>query len=110
MNSFTDIYFKMGEYKLVRSSYLNNGYLAVVAFSNTGECIGSVTVNIKGDKLEKNEAYLDENNLPGIGTILERDGYATRTGFCEYSGFCEYPKFKFNLDKLLTSQSQNGSM
>lgn len=73
MSSFTDIYFKRGEYKLVRSSYLNNGYLAVVAFSNIGECIGSVTVNIKGDKLEKNEAYLDENNLPGIGDVLERE-------------------------------------
>lgn len=100
MSFITEKYYKEGEFYLERTSYAVNDNLAVIAYSMSGEDYGAVTVNIPGKSLEKDEAFLDENNVPDIGEVLERIGVAKNTGEVAHSGFCTYPKYKFDLEKI----------
>jgi len=45
--------------------------------------------------VDKDEAFVDENNLPGIGEWLESNGLAEATGYGCPSGYCVYPLYKF---------------
>lgn len=85
--------------------------LAVQAFSQSEDCAdywepyGTVTVCLYvgcGD----NCAFVDTNNLPGIDTVLEKEGIAKKTGRVLQSGFCVYPEMKFNTNILKQMDSE----
>ena len=38
-------------------------------------------------------AFLDENNLPGIGKWIEENGLGVNMGYLAASGFCRYPLY-----------------
>ena len=40
-------------------------------------------------------AFVDENNLPGIGAWLKKHRIAKPLGFIQRSGFCSYELFSF---------------
>ena len=64
------------------------------------EDYATLTVNLEGsDRLPLNVQFIDENNLPGIGDWLEKNGIAQPTGLKARSGWCEYPAYAFNLPK-----------
>lgn len=51
---------------LEKAEYMNNT-LAVVMFNEDGELYGDVTVNLDHPMQSKQLAFLNENNMPGIG-------------------------------------------
>ena len=92
------------EVVLVRSVYLNDGSLAVLAFSVEGDEItdywNDVTVWVQ--PVESPFAYVDTNNGSswGVEELLKKNGIAEPTGGYAGSGFCSYPLYKFNWDKI----------
>ena len=79
--------FKGTEVSLSFDSYQNNGSLAVLM--NTvaeDELYGVITVNL-GSLLQTDRlAFVDENNLPGIGAWLRKNKIASPLGYKERSG------------------------
>lgn len=45
--------------------------------------------------VDDDEAFVDENNMPGIGEWLESNGLAEDTGYGCPSGYCVYPLYRF---------------
>ncbi len=85
------------EVSLSFETYRNNGTLAVEM--NTvpdEEPYAVITVNLccplQSDKL----AFVDENNLPGIGAWLKENNIASPLGYKQRSGFCLYELYSFN--------------
>lgn len=88
--------------ELCRTSYANNGSLAIVAKCN-GEDFATITVNLPYAYLgSEREAFVDENNLPGITSWLKRNKLITPAAGNDRlrSGFCEYRKWIFDIDKI----------
>ena len=89
--------FKNTEVKLSFDSYRNNGTLAVLM--NTipdDELYGVITVNL-GSLLQTDRlAFVEENNLPGIGAWLRKNKIASPLGYKERSGFCQYELYSFH--------------
>lgn len=86
-----------------RTTYVNNGRLAIVLLMKDPEdpVWGIVTVNIDdGIKLEENYAYLDTNNCPRIDIAIFEAGIGVPTGMYGMSGYCRYPLYKFDLSKI----------
>ena len=54
----------------------------------------------------KDCAYIDVNNFPEAGQLLEK-GIAEDTGFTKRSGFCEYPLWHFSEDFLKECGGEN---
>ena len=48
--------------------------------------------NLQTDRL----AFVDENNLPGIGAWLRKNKIASPLGYKERSGFCQYELYSFH--------------
>jgi len=71
-----------------------NGTLAVIMFNADGGLYGDVTVNLDHPMQSKSMAFLDENNMPGIGKWMERNGLGSYTGIKACSGFCAYPLYQ----------------
>lgn len=82
------------EIYLFKSSYSNNGNLAIVAICDDGEVFGMLTVNLC-DLPKKNLAYLDTSNMPDIEEALVKNGIAKKIGKPRMSGFYEYELFEF---------------
>ena len=59
-----------------------NGGLYAVATRNLGHPLQSDSM-----------AFLDENNLPGIGKWIEKNHLGMRMGVLAQSGFCSYPLY-----------------
>lgn len=82
---------------LEKNAYRNNGALAILMYNMDDEPYGAVTVNlchpIQSDEL----AFVDENNIPGIGKWLERNHIALSLCMKARSGFCEYPLYMFTI-------------
>lgn len=57
---------------LQKEEYRNNGTLAVLMFKEDGELYGCVTVNLNHPLQSNDMAFLDENNMPGIGKWLKK--------------------------------------
>ena len=53
-----------------------------------------------GTENKLNCALIGENNVPGIGKALVKEGIAKPTGRMMPSGFCVYPEYEFNVDIL----------
>lgn len=85
------------EVSLDFTTYRNNGTLAVQM--NTvpdDELFGVITINLCSPLQSDKLAFVDENNLPGIGKWLQKNGIATPLGYTQRSGFCTYELYSFN--------------
>lgn len=83
---------------LKATSYTSNGSLAVQMLSgDDNEFYDVITVNLGSFLQTEQLAFVDDNNLPGIGQWLEANGIASPTGFYQTSGFCKYPLYEFHL-------------
>lgn len=83
---------------LKATSYANNGSLAVQILSgDDNEFYDVITVNLDSFLQSEELAFVDDNNLPGIGQWLESNGIAAPTGFCQTSGFCKYQLYEFHI-------------
>ena len=89
--------FKGTEVSLSFDSYQNNGTLAVLMNTVPDEDLYAViTVNLCCPLQTDRLAFVDENNLPGIGAWLKRNKIATPLGYKQRSGFCQYELYSFN--------------
>ena len=96
------------------ASYTNNGTLAIQLFNKPDmpegfplpddprkqfcEPFGVVTVNLfESGLLPYNVQFVDENNLPGIGAWLRKNGIAEPTGVHSRSGYCMYEAYSFKI-------------
>ena len=85
------------EVKLSFESYRNNGTLAIEMITVPDEDLYAViTVNLGSFLQTDRLAFVDENNLPGIGAWLKRNKIATPLGYKQRSGFCQYELYSFN--------------
>lgn len=131
-NIFTlEMYGLKTEVKLEFESYINNGTLALQLFCKPDEdempfirqneaflkdpyqeLYGVPTVNLpESEYLDINEQFVDENNMPGIGKWLQKNGIAEPLNEIAFSGFCSYRAYKFNvpnkdLKKILKARQQ----
>ena len=89
--------FKNTEVKLSFDTYRNNGTLAVLMNTVPDDDLYAViTVNL-GSLLQTDSlAFVDENNLPGIGAWLKKNKIASPLGYKERSGFCQYELYAFH--------------
>ena len=89
--------FKGTEVSLSFDSYQNNGTLAVLMNTVPDEDLYAViTVNLCCPLQTDRLAFVDENNLPGIGAWLKRNKIATPLGYKQRSGFCQYELYIFH--------------
>ena len=87
------------EVKLSYKSYPNNGTLAVLMNIVSDEDLYAViTVNLDCPLQNDRQAFVDENNLPGIGAWLKKNKIAKPLGYKQRSGFCQYELYSFNRD------------
>ena len=77
---------------LRREEYLN-GTVAVLMVKEDGEYYADVTVNLNHPMQSSQFAFLDENNLPGIGEWLTDNNLGIFMGVKACSGFCVYPLY-----------------
>ena len=78
------------------TTYANNGTLAIeMLCEDDNEFYDVITVNLDSFLQSEELAFVDDNNLPGIGQWLESNGIAAPTGFCQASGFCKYQLYEF---------------
>ena len=85
------------EVSLSFDTYCNNGTLAVLMNNvQEDELYGVITVNLGCPLQTDRLAFVDENNLPGIGAWLKRNKIATPLGYKQRSGFCQYELYSFN--------------
>ena len=82
----TKVFLEKGEYR-------NNGTPAVLMFKEDGELYGNVTVNLNQPLQSDSMAFLDENNLPGIGKWLTKKKLGINMSVNACSGFCNYPLY-----------------
>ena len=87
-------YYKGKKVFLQKEEYYDNGTLAVLMFKENGELYCPVTVNLNHSLQSDSLAFLDENNLPGIGKWLTRNKCGEFTGYeaCSESG--TYPLYE----------------
>ena len=57
---------------------------------------GVITVNLGSPLQTDRLAFVDENNLPGIGAWLKKNGIASPLGYKQRSGFCQYELYSFH--------------
>jgi hypothetical protein len=82
--------------------YRDNDNLAVqmtTYIEGYPEPYAMITRNL-GIHCRKDCAFIDSNNLPGIGRWLIREGLAHATGRCQFAGYCVYDEYKFDMDKI----------
>ena len=87
---------------LKENIYANNGNLAIQMFDweeGWAEPFAMLTVNLD-EKLPEGYAYVDVNNLDGVGDWIIENGLGEYAGKDRVSGFCIYPLFKFNMDAV----------
>lgn len=90
--------FNNKEVKLNFTTYRNNGMLAVqLAGVTDDEFYDIITVNLNCPLQSDRLAFVDENNLPGIGQWLQNNGIAYPIGYHQRSGFCSYPLYSFHI-------------
>lgn len=85
---------------LERSSYQNNGTVALIMHSLNGEEYAVVTVNLNHPMQSDDIAFLDENNLPGIGKWIEEHHLGMPMGVIAASGYCRYPLYMLFINKI----------
>ena len=81
----TKVTVEKGEYR--------NGTVALMLNETDGELYAVATVNLCHPLQSESMAFLDENNLPGIGKWIEKNHLGMRMGVFAASGFCSYPLY-----------------
>ena len=81
------------EVSLKKTEYRNNGTVALLLNNTDGELYAVATVNLCHPLQSDSMAFLDENNLPGIGKWIEKNHLGMRMGVIAQSGFCSYPLY-----------------
>ena len=76
-----------------KTEYRNNGTVALLLNNADGELFAVATVNLCHPLQSDSMAFLDENNLPGIGKWIEKNGLGLAMGYLAASGFCRYPLY-----------------
>ena len=66
---------------------------AMLLNETDGELYAVATVNLCHPLQSESMAFLDENNLPGIGKWIEDNHLGMRMGVFAASGFCSYPLY-----------------
>lgn len=76
---------------------------ALYAFLSNGQPYRSISVNLEGVKLPKNQIFMDMNNVGNLCDQMEKDGLLERTGLEKQSGYCIYPAARITekLEKIL---------
>ena len=80
------------EVSLEKGTY-RNGTVALLLNETDGELYAVATVNLCHPLQSDSMAFLDENNLPGIGKWIEKNLLGMRMGVFAASGFCSYPLY-----------------
>lgn len=80
------------EVSLEKGTY-RNGSVALMLNETDGELYAVATVNLCHPLQSDSMAFLDENNLPGIGKWIEDNHLGMRMGVFAASGFCRYPLY-----------------
>ena len=62
-------------------------------YSYKGKYLDTITVNLNDMMQCESMAYLDENNMPGIGKWIEKNGLGVPMYVTGRSGFCSYPLY-----------------
>ena len=89
--------FNNTEVSLSFDTYRNNGTLAVLMNNvQEDELYGVITVNLGCPLQTDRLAFVDENNLPGIGAWLKSNKIATPLGYKQRGGFCQYELYNFH--------------
>lgn len=83
--------------KLEKASY-RNGTVALVMNTLDDELYAVATVNLNHPMQSDSMAFLDENNLPGIGKWIEKHHLGLQMGVIAASGFCRYPLYTLFVD------------
>lgn len=78
---------------LQKEEYRNNGTLAVLMFKEDGDLYGCLTVNMNHSLQSDTLAFLDENNMPGIGKWLRKKKLGIFMGVKAASGFSAPTRF-----------------
>ena len=81
------------EVVLEKTAYRDNGTLAVLMNTLDDERYATITVNLRHPFQSESMAFLDENNVPGIGKWIEENRLGEYTGVRAASGFCIYPLY-----------------
>lgn len=89
---------KMYDYKgtkvsLEKTEYRNNGTVALILNKEDRDLYAVAAVNLNHPLQSDSLAFLDENNLPGIGRWIEENGLGANIGYLASSGFCRYPLY-----------------
>ena len=85
------------------SSYCNNNRIAIAMYElweGHHEQYGVATVNLDDFLFGPNEAFMDENNHPGITKCFVEAGLAKPLNRLGYSGYCQYPVVELNLEEI----------
>ncbi|MBR3208901.1 MAG: DUF4313 domain-containing protein [Bacilli bacterium] len=88
------------EVEVLRTTYRNNGSLAVLIETTEGEPFATLTVNLASGIAEGDYAYVDTNNCEWAEKFIKENELGTPTGIMGYSGFCEYPLYLFDTSKI----------
>ena len=94
------------EISLKTSNYLDSDKLAIaMEYYDTDYKdfmpYSILTVNLVGQKVDKDCAFVDTNNLgEKIIKWIEDNNLGAPTGRYARSGFCAYPEVRFNLDEV----------
>ena len=80
------------EVSLEKGTY-RNGTVALLLNETDGELYAVATVNLCHPLQSDSMAFLDENNLPGIGRWIELNHLGVKMGVVASSGFCRYPLY-----------------
>ena len=85
-----------------KTSYCNNGALAITLDSPTEGQFATLTVNLGefAEGLTEGLAFVDTNNCPWAEAFIEEHGLGKFTGYFGRSGYCRYPLYEFDLSKL----------
>ena len=84
--------YKGTKVSLEKGTY-RNGTVALLLNETDGELYAVATVNLCHPLQSESMAFLDENNLPGIGKWIEDNHIGMRMGVFAASGFCSYPLY-----------------
>ena len=60
-------------------------------FKEDGDLYGSITVNLNNPLQSDTFAFLDENNMPGIGKWIRKNKLGVEMEVKAASGYCTYP-------------------
>ena len=85
--------YKGTKVSLKKTEYRNNSTVALILNKEDGELYAVATVNLNHPLQSESLAFLDENNLPGIGKWIEENGLGVNMGYLASSGFCRYPLY-----------------